>query len=99
MELSTIRFVENKENVVFLGSHIVGKIHLAFSYEIIAAQYRYSTYYTNCHNLYQGSLWKQASGRLKNYTKYKILIVDEIGYLPRYTGSKFVFSFNSGKIW
>lgn len=31
MELATMRFVENKENVVFLGTPGVGKTHLAVS--------------------------------------------------------------------
>lgn len=51
MELATMRFVENKENVVFLGTPGVGKTHLAVSLGMIAAQHRYSTYYINCHNL------------------------------------------------
>ena len=50
MELATMRFVENKENVVFLGTPGVGKTHLAVSLGMIAAQHRYSTYYINCHN-------------------------------------------------
>lgn len=86
MELATMCFVENKENVVFLGTPGVGKTHLAVSLGMIAAQHRYSTYYINCHNLitqlnkahYENKLQE----RLKNYAKYKVLIIDEIGYLP-----------------
>lgn len=37
MELATMRFVENKENVVFLGTPGVGKTHLAVSLGMIAA--------------------------------------------------------------
>ena len=51
MELATMRFIENKENVVFLGTPGVGKTHLAVSLGMIAAQHRYSTYYIDCHNL------------------------------------------------
>ena len=39
MELATMRFVENKENVVFLGTPGVGKTHLAVSLRMIAAQH------------------------------------------------------------
>lgn len=86
MELATMRFIENKENVVFLGTPGVGKTHLAVSLGMIAAQHRYSTYYIDCHNLatqlnkahYENRLQE----RLKNYAKYKVLIIDEIGYLP-----------------
>lgn len=80
-----MRFVENKENVVFLGTPGVGKTHLAVFWGMIAAQNRYSTYYINCHHLitqlnkahYEN--WLQE--RLKNYANYKVLIIDEIGYL------------------
>lgn len=51
MEPATMRFVENRENVVFLGTPGVGKTHLAVSLGMIAAQHRYSTYYINCNNL------------------------------------------------
>ena len=51
MELATMRFVENKENVVFLGTPGIGKTHLAVALGMIAAQHRYSTYYINCPNL------------------------------------------------
>ena len=37
MELATMRFVENKENVVFLGTPGVGKTHLAVALGMIAA--------------------------------------------------------------
>ena len=41
MELATMRFVENKENVVFLGTPGVGKTHLAVSLGMIAGSNRY----------------------------------------------------------
>ena len=47
-ELATMRFVENAENIVFLGSPGVGKTHLANALGMVAAKNRYSTYYTNC---------------------------------------------------
>jgi DNA replication protein DnaC len=44
-ELATMRFVENRENVVLLGAPGVGKTHLAVSIGMLAARHRYSTYY------------------------------------------------------
>ena len=86
MELATMRFVENKENVVFLGTPGVGKTHLAVALGMIAAQNRYSTYYISCHNLIQqlnkAHFENRLSDKLKNFAKYKVLIIDEIGYLP-----------------
>jgi DNA replication protein DnaC len=86
MELATMRFVENKENVVFLGTPGVGKTHLAVALGMIAAEHRYSTYYINCHNLItqlnKAHYENRLQERLKNFAKYKVLIIDEIGYLP-----------------
>lgn len=85
-ELCTMRFVENRENVVFLGTPGVGKTHLAVALGITAAQHRYSTYYINCNtlieNLNKAHYENRLADRLKNYAKYKVLIIDEIGYLP-----------------
>lgn len=85
-ELATMRFVENGENVVFLGPPGVGKTHLAVSLGMIAARCRYSTYYINCHNLIsqlnKAHYENRLSERLKVLSKYKVLIIDEIGYLP-----------------
>ena len=38
LELETLRFMENKENVLFVGSSGVGKTHLAISLGIAAAK-------------------------------------------------------------
>ena len=85
-ELATMRFVANKENVVFLGTPGVGKTHLAVALGILAAQSRYSTYYINCNtlieNLNKAHFENRLPERLKHYAKYKVLIIDEIGYLP-----------------
>jgi DNA replication protein DnaC len=85
-ELSTMRFVENKENVIFLGTPGVGKTHLAVSLGMIAAQHRYSTYYINCNALIEqlnkAHFENRLPERLKHFAKYKVLIIDEIGYLP-----------------
>lgn len=85
-ELATLRFVENSENVVFLGPPGVGKTHLAVALGMLAAQYRYSIYYINCHSLItqlnKAHYENRLSDRLKVLSKYKVLIIDEIGYLP-----------------
>ena len=50
-ELATMCFLENGENVVFLGPPGEGKIHLASALGLVAAKHRFSTYYINCHQL------------------------------------------------
>ena len=85
-DFQTLRFIEANENIVFLGTSGVGKTHLATSIGITAAKKRTSTYFIKCHDLIQNlkraRLENRLESRLKHYTKYKLLIIDEIGYLP-----------------
>lgn len=85
-ELATMRFLENWENVVFLGPPGVGKTHLATALGMVAAGHRRSTYYINCHQLIEqlkaAHFTNRLPDKLKTLGKYKLLIIDEIGYLP-----------------
>ena len=85
-ELATMRFLENGENVVFLGPPGVGKTHLASALGLVAAQHRFSTYYINCHQLIEqlkkAHFENRLPDKLKILAKYRMLIIDEIGYLP-----------------
>lgn len=85
-DLCSLRFIENKENILFYGTPGVGKTHLATAIGIEAASKRQLTYFISCHDLIQ-NLRKayhenRLENRLKHYSKYKVLIIDEIGYLP-----------------
>ena len=86
LELATLRFMEKAENIVFLGSSGVGKTHLATSIGIVAASKRYSTYFIKCHDLLQqlkrAKLENRLENKLKYINRYKLLVVDELGYLP-----------------
>lgn len=86
LDFATLRFIEQQENIVFLGSSGVGKTHLATSIGIAAAKKRTSTYFIKCHdlilNLKKAQIENRLETRLKHYRKYKLLIIDEIGYLP-----------------
>ncbi|RKD21936.1 IS21-like element helper ATPase IstB [Caminicella sporogenes] len=86
LDLKSLRFIENNENILFVGTPGVGKTHLATSLGIECAKHRYSTYFIHFQELI--SQLKKAlaenrlEARLKHYSKYKVLIIDEIGYLP-----------------
>lgn len=85
-DLCSLRFIENKENILFYGTPGVGKTHLATAIGIEAASKRHITYFITCHDLIQNLRNAYAENRLearlKHYSKYKLLIIDEIGYLP-----------------
>ena len=86
LDFKHLRFIENKENILFLGVPGVGKTHLATSIGIEAAKNRKITYFINCHNLIlqlkRAKLENRLETRLKFFSKYKVLIIDEVGYLP-----------------
>lgn len=86
LDFTSLRFIEGNENIVFLGPSGVGKTHLAAAIGIAAAKKRTSTYFIKCHDLIQNlkraHLENRLEARLKHYAKYKLLIIDEIGYLP-----------------
>lgn len=86
LELASLGFVERCENVLFYGSSGVGKTHLSIALGISAAKKRYLTYFISAHdliiNLNKAYAENRLEQKLKHYTKYKLLIIDEIGYLP-----------------
>lgn len=87
LELASLAFVERAENVVFLGPSGVGKTHLAIALGYLATQKGLKVRFTTAADLVlmletaqrQGR-WKEALHRAVNL--YRLLIIDEIGYLP-----------------
>lgn len=85
-DLSALRFVHNAENVVLLGPPGVGKSHLAIALGVKAAEAVISVYFTNSGNLIErlkiANREEMFEKKLRDLMKYKVLIIDEIGYLP-----------------
>ena len=81
-----LKFIENRENIIFIGSPGVGKTHLATSIGIEAAKTRVSTYFISCGDLLlqlkRAHLENRLEQRIKFFSKYKLLIIDEVGFLP-----------------
>jgi len=86
LDLSTLRFMEEKTNIIFMGSPGTGKTHLATALGIEAAGQRISTYFINFAQLMEKLKNAAKENRVeqvvKHYLKYSLLIIDEIGYLP-----------------
>lgn len=86
LEFKNLRFIENKENILFVGSPGVGKTHLATAIGLEVARQKKIVLFTNCNdlinNLKKAFSENRLDAKLKQYAKYKVLIIDEIGYLP-----------------
>jgi DNA replication protein DnaC len=75
------------ENVVFLGPSGVGKTHLAIALGYLATQRGYKTRFFSAADLVLMLEAAQRQGRYRQtmhraVNAYKLLIIDEIGYLP-----------------
>ncbi len=86
LDFESLRFLENNSNILLIGNSGVGKTHLATAIGMAAAKKRISTYFIKCHDLIvqlkKAHLENRLDTRIKHFSKYRLLIIDEIGYLP-----------------
>jgi len=81
-----LKFIANKENIIFIGSVGVGKSHLATALGYAACLKGHSVLFTTAIDVINAMSAAKTAGRLKTelkrYLRPEILILDELGYLP-----------------
>ncbi len=80
-------FIDNRENVVFIGPPGVGKTHLAIGLGLKAIDAGYKVGFNTALSLMETLELAELKGELKKkkinqLLKFDVLIIDELGYLP-----------------
>jgi len=86
LDLKNLIFLNSAENIILVGTPGVGKTHIATSIGIETSKNRYQTYFITAHELIsqlkKAQLENTLMRRLKHFTSYSVLIIDEVCFLP-----------------
>ena len=85
-QLLDFDFIDNRNNLIFIGPPGVGKTHLSIGIGLKAIDAGYKVLFTNALSLTETLELAELRGELKKkintLCKYDLVIVDELGYLP-----------------
>lgn len=95
-ELSSLRFIDNKENILFLGPPGIGKTHLSTGLGVRACESGYKVLFTTLNDMVSVLMASMADNslptKLRQFVQPALLIIDEVGYLPvSKEGANFLF--------
>ena len=85
-QLLDFSFIDNRSNIIFIGSPGVGKTHLATGIGLKAITAGYKVLFISALGLVEALELAELKGELKKkinqLSKYDLVIIDELGYLP-----------------
>jgi len=86
LEMMEGKFVENREDVIFVGPCGTGKTHLAIAIGVNACHLGYKVFFTTTASLINTLLEAKKEYRLnrkwESFSKISLIILDELGYIP-----------------
>ena len=96
LELARSDYVERRENIIAVGNSGTGKTHVALGLGLAACQKGLSVGFTTAaalvHQLHEASDEKRLLRLQRQLAKTKLLIIDELGYVPLSpTGAELLF--------
>lgn len=85
-ELVSCDYIKEGRNAIFLGSSGTGKTHMATALGLEACKANYKTRFVTCYGLVNELIEaheeRDLQRILKRYSRYDLLILDELGYIP-----------------
>ncbi|MER2511761.1 MAG: IS21-like element helper ATPase IstB [Nitrosomonas ureae] len=96
LELMRCEWIDTRENIIALGPSGVGKTHIALALGLAACQKGISVFFMTAaalvHELMEARDEKRLRTLQKHLTNVKLLIIDELGYVPfTAVGSELLF--------
>jgi DNA replication protein DnaC len=96
LELARCEYVERRENIIALGNSGTGKTHIALGLGLAACQKGLTVGFITAASLVHELMEARDEKRLlrfqKQLAKYKLLIIDELGFVPlSKTGAELLF--------
>ena len=95
--IKDLEWIDRKENIILMGNVGTGKTHMSIALGIKACNKGKKVKFYKASNLIEELEQKHQEGRSayfrRSLTKYDVLIIDEIGYIPfSQTGSELLFN-------